>query len=524
MRRPHSARGLRSSYECAWPWHACASIAISGSSLNTTTTFPVPVTSHLPSTNMTFSDLPTEIVSRMLTFLRVDGEVDLDSLKNVRLCSRRLNVLAQPQFYSSFRETTPNSLLRLLRETSKDDRISKYCETFQDCSALWWRDASRLRVLSGPVAEEMFTAILDGHVGDCLRASYDKAAEHGSRHPSGLIEAMRDDESRGLMTLALLSLPAIQHLEWGMVGLSRWEVEYLEENPGLRHKPRTYSWLTWLFDRAGDLQKSPRTSYFTDVGNLHKLESIDFHIHGPKTLAFSQIAPYITLKSLRSFSWSCVDIYWDMSARMRLPNIKSLYLTDVALGDEALGKLMAIFTALETLELRTGLFIKMATHIKHLQPTLRRLILKNTYGPQAYVQKPAQRSSYEGFDKLEVLEVAAPQIDGWVSDLIHQDHVETHEAEMTPLERVIPSTVQQLTISCCGKRVLQKVRTLVKSDWLEQSRLTRLVLNCHWKYKTWIDVGLREQWGKECKDAGIELVLDYRYWEPNSGTGIQSYV
>lgn len=473
---------------------------------------------------MTFSDLPTEIISRILTHLTIDGDVDFASLSNVRLCCQRLNLLAQPMFYSSFEETSRNSLVTILREASRDDRISKYCESFSDGSLTWWRNQFPVvdRVLDIK-DEEIYKTIFDGHVGHCLRATYDRAAEHGSKHPSEIVEDLKEDDSRSLATLALLSLPAVQHFQFGMSGLSAHDIEYLEENPGLRFKPRVFNWMVWLFQRAGDLQNEPKLGYFMDVGNLHNMRSIDIRLVRNVKMATSRVMPFLSLKSVRRFNWVGVDLYWDMPARMRLSNMRSLHLSEIALTDEGLGKLMSLFTALETLELQTGLFIKVATHIKHLKHCLRKLILRNTYGPQAYVQKPSQRSSYEGFNNLEVLEVAAPHIDGWVSDLIHQDHVPVHEAEMTLLEFVIPSSVKELTISCCGKRVLQKVRALLLSDWQEHSSLRRVVLNCHWKYKTWVD-GVKEEWQKDCEAVGIKMIVDYRYFEPKTGMGFQSYV
>lgn len=455
---------------------------------------------------MALLDLPNEILSRIFRFFINDDQKDIQCLKQIRLCSHRLDALTQPIFYSTFEESKLNSLDKLLINIARDDRFSRYLDTFQAGNRLWRaRNPHSERLLAH--TDEKFSAIVDSYVGDNLRSTYFDAARFGATHPSDLLEALKEGNRNGLATLALLSLPCVRHLKLGLVGLREQEIELLEANPGIRYQPQTFNWLVWLLRRAAVLQESGSTSKV--AGSLYRLRRVDIRTLDTNKIALSQVLPFMMISSLRRFSWSNVDIYWDMPTHVRLSNIRYLHLQNITLSDESLGRLMALFTAIEELELESGLFIKMATHIEHLRPTLRHLSLTNSYGPQAYVQRPSQRSSYQGFNRLETMSVATPHIDGWISDLVSPQHAIYQQSELTPLEVVIPTSVQDLRFTSCTQRFLEKLGGLLTSDWLDQSQLRQLDLNCHWKYKTWID-GAQGTWVGRCKAAGVELLINYK--------------
>lgn len=455
---------------------------------------------------MGFLDLPNELISRIVKSL-TDGEnLDYRSLKHLRLCSSRLDAITQPVLYSCFKETKPNSLFKLLTGISQNQKSTLYIQNFRGGNLLWWRPPE-------PPGSHLYTTrlmeILSSPLGEDIRKLFENDAFE-SKTRAELVEALEAGGRNAIATVAVLSLPALHHIALGMLGLRYEELELLQNNPTRTYDWRDFSWMNWAFRRAGQLQLNS-SDVSPAPGDLSRLRSVELSVLEEGKVCFSHILPYLSLQSVRRFSGRRISIHWDIQTKISLSNIRYLRMEELHLPDDSLARFMALFTSLIDLELETGLFIKLATHIKHLKSSLKRLSLRNTYGSQAYVQMPSHRSSYAGFDNLDYLRLEAPHVNGWVSDLIvNPDLINSHESELIPLEEVIPRNVQDLVFSSCGQRFLEKMGNLMASDWLKKSKLRRLRLNCHWKYKTWIE-GVKDDWEADCKLAGVHLIISFRY-------------
>src|SRR4051794_40572128 len=83
---------------------------------------------------MAFGNFSEEILVEIVKWAGIDGEID--SWRSLVRCNRTLNRIATPCLYSTFTETTPSSVSRLLWAVLSNPRLATYIRTYSGDGSL----------------------------------------------------------------------------------------------------------------------------------------------------------------------------------------------------------------------------------------------------------------------------------------------------------------------------------------------------------------------------------------------------
>jgi hypothetical protein len=162
---------------------------------------------------MSVSDLPNEILDKMLKYVAQD-EADLQdpiwSLASISRTSSRLHHPAGPLLYLTFKEFNGRSLLKHLRTILECPHLAAHVRQYQGWHKPWTftKNSVNLFFSGWSMQKSFLLSILQGIASD------DQDAQDW-------IEAIEEVSWDATTALALAHLPNLQHLHLSIIGIHR---------------------------------------------------------------------------------------------------------------------------------------------------------------------------------------------------------------------------------------------------------------------------------------------------------------